>query len=619
MAQIAKQFIALLISFVTAFSGTGVATGSAVMLDAKNQVRSAAAFHDWDYPVVIVPGINHSPTYLCDENGNVKKTSDGKEIGGTLLIFNNDTLKKELPKLALPLVASLLAQKDVGLTEKANEITKKLFGVQQTDSEGNTVNNLVTKKFDYPISQMNEEDKGWFYRMLPVQKLSEEIGEESIWLYTFNLVGNPMDSAKGLNDYIKMVKEKTGKEKVILLNVSLGGTIFTAYIDEYGYDDIHQVVNVVAATDGSDIIADMMMRSFNLEDKYFYNDFVAMIAKENMGDIAYGYLLNIALRILPKSVFQTLITRVMDALLETMVINTPQLWALVPCGRYDEVFAKYLSDGSKPVLAQKLQRYHEAQLHLKENVLKAKTFGVRIDNVCGSDLYYGEDEYTFFNIVKSASTVNGDGIVPLYSAGMGATGAAVGTTLTSYNEKYTNKAKTVDLSTSYLPDNTWVFEKQHHEVGNNSVVLNLTKDIIVRPESLPTNNDEHNLYPMFNGTQYDKAIRRWIIPTAEMIDISLLAPEEAEKLTQAINEARDVLAAKIADDEKAQSANENLTNILIKLGFAAEEENDSTIMLFVRKCAEYLSEKLVDIYGDNGFSDGTLKWNEIKSNFAFSK
>lgn len=618
MFQMLKNFIALLLSIIITFPGTGVVTVNNEGYNTASETETAIS-SDWEYPVVIVPGINHSPTYLCDKNGNVKKSSDGTEIGGTLLFFDNDILKRELPKLAIPLIGSLIAQRDMGLTDKAYEVCKSIFSVQQTDDEGNTVNNLVTKRFNYPVSQMSEDDKSWFYVMLPMQKLTEEIGEENVWLYTFNLVGDPMQSAKELDEYIEKVKEKTGKDKVILLNVSLGGTIFTAYIDEYGYEDIHQVVNVVAATDGTDIVADMFMRSFNLEDEYFYNDFIAMIAQENMGDIAYGYLINAALRIFPKTVLQTMISRVMDALLETMMINAPQLWALVPSARYDEVSAKYLSDGAKPVLKAKLDRYHETQLHLKENVLKAKDEGVRIDNICGSDLCYGEDEYTFFNIVKSAVAVNGDGIIPLYSAGMGATGADIGTTLSAYNEKYTNSSRTVDLSTSYLPDNTWVFEKQHHEVGNNSVVLNLAKEIIVRPDSLPTNSTEGNAFPMFNGTQYDKTIRRWRIPDAEMIDMSLLLPEDAKALQKAIDDAKAVLSSTVADSEKAKQVTDNLNAVLIKLGFMEEEKDEGVLMPFIRKCTKFVSEKLVAVYGSNGFSDGTLKLNEIKANLGFTK
>ena len=202
---------------------------------------------------------------------------------------------------------------------------------------------------------------------------------------------------------------------------------------------------------------------------------------------------------------------------------------------------------------------------------------------------------------------------------MGAKGADRGTVLTQYNEKYTNQARTVDISTSYLPDNTWVFEKQHHEVGNNSVVLNLAKDIIIDPDSLPNNSAPGNKYPMFNGTQYDKKIRKWRLEEAEQVDMSLLSPEDADRLQKAVDEAKAVLSSPVADNERAQAATDNLTDILISLGVLDEPKKESALMPFIRKCTKALSEKLVEVYGANGFSDGTLKWNEFKGKIGLSR
>lgn len=601
-----KSIVAFLMSFVMTFSSAGVVESAKTQsVQADLTVNAVQNESDSDlYPIIIVPGINHSQTYLCDESGNIKTDSDGNEIGGTLLYFNNDIIKQEVPKLIVPLFKMLITQKDNGFTDKVYEACKNIFSVQATDDEGNNINNIVTKKYNYPISQMSEDDKSWVYRMIPMQKLTDEIGEDNIYFFTFNLFGNVMDSAKELDEYIQFVKESTGKDKVTLMNVSLGGSVFTAYIDEYGYDDLHQVVNVVAALDGTDIVADLMARKFNLEDEYLYHEYLSMVAEENLGDIAYGYLINAALRIMPKSVFQGLLTRAMDALLEKLMINCPQIWACVPSARYDEVQAKYFADGEKSALKAKLDRYHEAQLNLRDNVQSAVNAGVRIDNICGSDLSYGEVEYSFFNIVASAGKVNSDGIIPLYSSSMGATGAVPGTTL-STSGKYVNDEKTVDLSTSVLPDNTWVFVSQHHEVGNNSAVLNLAKAIIVSPDSVKTNSSNEN-YPMFNGSEYDKQLRRWRLPDAKNIDMSSLSSEDAKELSEAILQAEDALNSTIADQNKIDEAQARLENIMQKLGAFTPKEEESAIMPVIRKVAEYGSLALLKVFGSNGYSDGVV-------------
>lgn len=606
MLKALRAATAFLMSVLMAFSSSGA------IESAKNEVSDPAyavsgaenpnTAETDSYPVIIVPGINHSVTYLCDENGNVKTDSKGSQIGGPLIYFDTDGIKKEIPKMILPLFKMLITQKDNGFTDKVYEICKKLFSVQATDKNGNNVNNIVTRKFNYPISQMSDDDKDWVYRMIPMQKLTDEIGEDSVYFFTFNLFGNVLDSARELDEYIQFVKKSTGKDKVTLMNVSLGGSVFTAYLNEYGSGDLHQVVNVVAALDGTDIVADMLAREFKLDDEYIYHKYLAMVADENFGDIAYGYLINVALRILPKSVFQGILTRATDALLEELMIDCPQIWACVPSARYDALSERYFPSGEKTELKAKLDRYHQAQLNLRENVKKAVASGVRIDNICGSDLGYGDEAYSFFNIVKSAGKVNSDGIIPLYSAGMGATGATIGTTLDK-DGKYVNDKKTVDLSSSALPDNTWVFVSQHHEVGNNSAVLNLAKAIIVTPDEVKTNSS-NGKYPMFNGAEYDKTLRRWRLPDAKELQGSALSPEDSAELEAAIAQAEAALDNTIADQSAIDSAQTRLENILQKLGKFEPEKEESPILPVVRKIAEYISRAMLKLYGSNGFTDG---------------
>lgn len=80
-----------------------------------------------------------------------------------------------------------------------------------------------------------------------------------------------------------MVKRQTGHDKVDLLPVSLGGTILTAYLDAYGHKDINSIVGVVACLNGTDIVADMMARDFNISDEYLHHEYIPTILKESNG------------------------------------------------------------------------------------------------------------------------------------------------------------------------------------------------------------------------------------------------------------------------------------------------------------------------------------------------
>ena len=151
-------------------------------------------------PLIVLPGINHSPTYLYDENDKPVMDSKGeKQIGGTLLILNtDDLLKKILPKALFSLLATIATQHNILLDKVAYEAAATAFSIQKCNDEGNYVNNLKTQRWNYPLSQMTEDEVNWVYRMVPMQRIVDIIGADHTYFYTFNLVGDPMQSAKEL-------------------------------------------------------------------------------------------------------------------------------------------------------------------------------------------------------------------------------------------------------------------------------------------------------------------------------------------------------------------------------------------------------------------------------------
>ena len=131
-------------------------------------------------PVIILPGINHSPTYLYDENDKPYLDSNGGHVGGTLLILELSKLWGKVPALVLSLLGTILLQHSIGLEQAAYNAAKAAFWVQECDNDGNFVNNLQTQRWNHPISEMTEEDKDWLYRMIPLQRVEEAIGGDAI-------------------------------------------------------------------------------------------------------------------------------------------------------------------------------------------------------------------------------------------------------------------------------------------------------------------------------------------------------------------------------------------------------------------------------------------------------
>ncbi len=572
-------------------------------------------------PVIILPGINHSPTYLYNEDNTPYLDADGNHVGGTLLILELSKLWGTLPGLVISLLATIGLQHSVGLEQAAYKAASAAFWVQECDNNGNHINNLQTQRWNHPISEMTPDDKDWLYRMIPLQAVEKEIGGDHIYLFTFNLVGDPMKSAEELDAYIEMVKKQTGHDKVTLLPVSLGGTILTAYLDKYGHEKIDEIVNAVACLDGTDIVADMLDRKWNLADDYLYHEFIPPILGD---DAALGYLINCVLHILPRSGVDAILTGAVSAVLDKMMINCPQIWAMIPSYRYDALAERYLNDPAKAELRIKTDLFQTARLNLKKNILAAVEDGVKVNTIAGANLSFGEQDYTFFGIVDSAHKYNSDGIINLASTTLGATGAPAGKTLddigyekntycTNPDHNHISPDNKVDVSTSILPENTWIFLDQHHEVGNNDVVLNLVKAILTG--EVTSVNDDPETYPQFNGSCNTKYIRRWRLPEAkDLLEAAdkgevTLAEGDREELVAAIAQGEAVISATIADAEATQAAEDRLNAILFKYteftGFTYDEEPTATDIFF-EEALEGASKGLVDWLGGGSLVDWIL-------------
>ncbi len=556
--------------------------------------------------------------YLYNKDNTPYTDGDGNHVGGTLLILELSKLWAKVPAVVLSLFGTILLQHNVGLDKAAYDAASAAFWVQKCDNNGNHVENLQTKRWNHPISEMTKDDKDWLYRMIPLQTIEKEYGGDHIYMYTFNLVGDPIESSHELDEYIQMVKEQTGHDKVTLLPVSLGGTILTAYLNEHGHKDIDQIVNIVACLDGTDVVADMMDRKWNLTDEYFYHEFIPPILGD---DAALGYLINCILHILPRSGVDALLSGAISGILDTIMINCPQIWAMIPSGRYDALARRYLDPEKYPekaVLKEKTDRFQDARLKLEQNIKNAVADGVKVNTIAGANLDLGEQDYTFFNIVASADKVNSDGIINLSSTTLGATGAAGDNTLgAGYKQAYTNpkypdynyvsKDNMVDVSTAVLPDNTWIFLEQHHEVGNNDVVLNLAKAILLGEVDDVHDNPEK--YPQFNGTCNTKNLRRWKLNDAKKFleeNRDTLSDAEIAELEAIIKEGEAVLSMTVADAERADAAYDNIITVLTKHGFYEEPEEESKITPFFEDLLECASKSLVDTIGGGSLVDFIL-------------
>ena len=574
-------------------------------------------------PTIILPGISQSVSYLADENGNPAVNSKGEELSGGLLIIDSSKLVSILTgTLLVPLASSLIRQEDVGLSEAVYKTVQQVFSIQASDKNGNPVNNLKTVSYDCPVSEMEEDDRNYFYRMIPMQSIKDQVGEDNLYVFAFPLIGDPMESAEKLDEYIQMVKEQRGVDKVNIATISLGGTILTAYLElkkdvtntkgEY-YEDINRVINVVACLQGTDIMGDFYLRNFDISDEFLYHDYLPMVMEENNGYSTYGHLINVLLRIFPKKVFYAILTSAVDGLLDTLLLNCPQFWSMIPTDRFDAVMEKYSYISTDPEYAElykKLTAFQQAKLDLNDNLKKLSNQGVLVHSISGYNLDYSKYDYNFFAIMNSSKTTNSDGIIDIDSTSLGATYAPAGTSLPdSYvpaKDGYMPSDRSIDASTCLFPDNVWFFNGQHHEVGRNDVVIKLVGQLITG--EIKSVADKSDSYPQFNGNRNTKRIFRCYLQEAENVfkeyeeDNTKYNAADIAELHAAYDEAVALLDTTICDPVAADATADRLLNALVAVG-VRDAAKDPALDEALEVVATFVDDTIYTVFGGQGFSD----------------
>ncbi len=575
------------------------------------------------YPTVIIPGISQSISYLADENGDPVVNSNGEELSGGLLILDStQILPVVAANLAAPLAESLITQSDADgrLAEGVYNTVTQLFSIQSSDKDGNPVNNLKTISYvdengvPTSVAAMSEDDRDYFYRMIPMKRIKDDVGEDNLYLYAFPLIGDPMESAKGLDNYIQGIKADKGVDKVNVVTISLGGTILTAYLELFkntGYPDINRVVNVVSCLQGTDIMGDFYLRNWNLEDEFFFHEYIPMIMDETSGSPALGYLINVALKIFPKEVVYTLLTAAVDGILDSLMLNCPQFWAMIPEDRFDDAKEKYSfiwEDAEYSKLAKKINKFHKASSNLVDNFETLMDNDVLVHSVAGYGLDYSAQDYCFFAAMKSSLTTNSDAIIDIDSTTLGATYAPAGEILPDdilfSKNAIISPDGSIDISTCAFPENVWLFEGQHHEVGRNDVVISLIGKLITG--EIKSVNDMADKYPQFNGNRNTKNLTRWYLEEAEEVlnaeDQSMYTPEDIAELQAAYDEANALLDNTICDATEAEAVTDRLLNALRRVGQEGEAE-DTTAIDALAVIAEFVDDTIFEVFGGNGFSD----------------
>lgn len=569
-------------------------------------------------PSIVIPGLFQSEVLCYDENGELMLDSNGNVRTGPFFMDTQETVINAIKTALLPLSKTLITQQD-----KQHEFANALGDVLgealmeriKSDDNGNFVHDVRAVQYTTSLARMNAHDRAWALGAIPLNSYINVAGADHLYFFSYSSLDNMDRLAAQVKELIETAKKETGHDKVNIVPISQGGSIFNAVMEYYPElkDDIDRVVYVVPAVDGSDLIGDIYAYGFIDDDDALYDYMFPLLLGEDNEWL--GYLIDLLIRVLPKDVLNETLDIAVDKLISEYLVNSTAIWGLIPTGSYPIAREKYLMADSKSVIREQTDRFYQAQLNAKENILEFKESGVEFFDIVGFNT-------ALYPIVDSWNKVNADGIIQLSSTSLGATSAKINETLprgyvqqgNSYGtcsdptHNHIDPHNMVDASTGLLPDHTFYFYNHNHErTGGCDVIINLAVRLLW-DKSFTDVYSYPDEYPQFNESRFTKHLTGKLA-NAKRLDLSNVSDEDAAELNAAIAELEAQLSQTVVDSEKFNAAEDRFDAIYEKLTSTKTDEeikDESTKSFFMKiltKLLDFINRIINRFVGNNGFSD----------------
>ena len=558
-----KKVICIILALVMLMPVTAFATDA----DATTYVPD----YDTETPVIIVHGMSQNNTYLVDENGEWVPDETGYVTAWPLEIDVMPLLKRALPNL----LGTIVTRQNMGLEEAMYEGTYNALSLIEKDNEGNYINNIEVPCYEMPMSELPEAVKEEYYTFLPIQELSEIVGEDDVYYFGYDSLGDVMYETEKLHHYIHdVVLPKSPNGQVKLCHISLGGTIAINYLETYpeDYELIKKMVFVIPAIGGSDIIGDLFTGNLSVlyDDSALYEDVLVTL----LGETPLAYLINIVLRILPDDALKAALGGLANGLVDIAALRSTMIWALCPDEYYEEAKSIWL-DGNDDLagILSDVEYFMNARANFEENLFALRDTGCEIFNLACYDM-------NLFPICRNYKTKNADRVIHAESPAMGATFADLGETLgegyvaagtycSDPTHNHLSPDGVVDATTGLLPCTTWYFKAQAHEqLPENDVALGLA----IRAMA---DNNMHDVYsnpayPQFNEGRLTFNARD-NIEAWEEADKSAISAEKIAAVEEAVAKVKALLGETVVDQAAWNAADAELESALVDAGVIADE------------------------------------------------
>lgn len=330
---------------------------------------------------------------------------------------------------------------------------------------------------------------------------------------------DPFVIAAQLNDFIDYVLEASGCDKVALSCHSLGGVVTLTYLTVYGNSKIYGVAFNTTAIYGEaytgqlfsgniEIIADALVNYLSYAFEYgeyqeLLNSIIGVLDKAGLTE---------TISKLGNSIVEHLLIKLIPQILVPLFCTWPTLWAMCPDEYLDDAMNFMFTYADPEVdysgLKAKIAKYNkEVRAHREETLTE-------LDKVARVAVI---SRYGYSSIPLTADWTNmSDGVIDSAFSSFGATTAPFNET---FSEEYLAKAdpeyispdKTVDTSTCFFPEKTWMVKGFKH--AENSRDLDRMIEALLFHAKTESTVDTYDQYPRF--LKYEPITDGLIIDTNE--------------------------------------------------------------------------------------------------------
>lgn len=507
-----------------------------------------AADSEYKNPIVVVNGIANNPLFANPNSA------------GATQVFPPDNMTS-LELTTEMFVSGLVAISSNDYEQVMNyfvgsKLYEKFEAIQLNPDGTSKSENLGPITYDHSLSYYTTDTEQFDVIAGTIGKgMCERVGYDKVYVYTYDWRLDPIENAKGLDEFIQTVKTQSRKEQVSIISEGYGSTIATTYLAECYENataDVDNFVTVNSAFEGSSVIGDLftgrLLRQYNELNAAtsafirYTNDF-----SDNPATWFATWLTNYILNKNweTQAIVNDIITMMghvrddlYDKYLRDLLKNFTGLWALVPVEYFEEamdfMFINDLTtdEDYNSEFQEKLQAFKNYQTSAPEILNRAKSEGINISVIsCWNiqivpigDNKASEDE--LFGL-----SAQSDGLIDTYYSSFGATTIPlndVGAAIQNKNQRYkegecanhnhlsaefdtlnpelslSGIAHYIDASTCALPDNTWFIRNMKYgtfDAESNSFDLLVYLTTTDKTTSVFSNV----LYPQFmNYNRYVK-------------------------------------------------------------------------------------------------------------------